>query len=243
MHDPDVVAFEIPRPWPQRAAFGRSDSDARWQIRYRHRCDDPSTCNGCRGRSNSQMFPWWKQRSYSRFWTLAGVRLYWPALITVWHHDPSDYDHGVTCKRGSRWRLHVHHWRIQVHPAQAFRRWLLTRCEWCGGRSRKGDYVNVSKQWDRTPGRWWRGERGLFHSDCSAVENAHRTCLCADPLTQHDGWGTCAMCGKFRVYGQTAERAAPSALIVARVPLGQRLDPDTKSEVSAMWKRLREETP
>jgi hypothetical protein len=51
------------------------------------------------------------------------------------------------------------------------------------------------------------------------------------------------MCGKFRVYGQTAERAAPSALIVARVPLGQRLDPDTKSEVSAMWKRLREETP
>lgn len=39
MHDPNTVAFTIPRPWPS-----------------------------------------WK--------TIPGRLLYWPAIITVWHHDP-----------------------------------------------------------------------------------------------------------------------------------------------------------
>lgn len=122
MHDPLVVAFEIPRPWPGRLPFTQ--------------------------------------------------RLYWPALITVWHREPGDHDAGEVCRHHASgrivhgWRWHVHHWRIQVHPAQQLRRRLLTRCAHCGGRSTKTRPVNVALggQPRRTP--WWRGEAELYHFGC-----------------------------------------------------------------------------
>lgn len=140
MHDPLTVAFEIRRPWP-RANRYRTEQAARTGERW---------------------------RVGGPFWVLAGRGLYWPALITVWHHDPSGYD-DTTCRR-TRWRLHVHHWRIQVPPLQQLRRRLLTRCARCGGRSVKGNPVNISHQWDGPRGRWWQGEPGLFHHGCSSTK-------------------------------------------------------------------------
>jgi hypothetical protein len=244
MHDPDAVAFNLVRPWPRRAIASHADAGVRWQMRYRHRCTDPSTCDGCHGRTNAEMFPWWKPSSYSRFWTIAGIRLYWPDLITVWHHDPGGYDHGDVCKRGSHWKLHLHHMHVQVHPLQELRRRLLTRCAWCGGRSTKNAPVNVSHEWDGERGPWWKGEPGLFHSDCSSAHNAHRTCLCDDPLLEHHGWGLCFACGKFRPYGRTTpEQLAPHRLLVDRVPQGHKPDPDTMTEARAMWADLRAADP
>jgi hypothetical protein len=184
MHDPDVVAFTIRRPWPKRTSTG----------------------------------------------------LYWPSLVTVWHREPGGADSGEVCKHYIRWRgddgkwqskilhgwrWHVTHWRLQFHPLQRLRRWALTRCSWCGGRSTKRDRVDISHQWDGARGPWWRGEPGLFHRDCSSIERAHATCVCADPLLAHGSYGKCAMCGKSSSYGRTELQVA-QARILAAVPTGQR---------------------
>lgn len=211
MHDPSVVAFTIPRPWPKRQArpFGKT----RW-------------------------------RFHGKFWNIAGRGIYWPSIITVWHVEPGGRDSGTVCKRRS-WKRHVHHWRIQIHPLQHFRRWALTRCEWCGGRSRKGDMVNHSHQWDRARGHWWRGERGLFHGDCSSIESAHRTCVCsAGPWGSGAlggyPYGRCANCGLFREW-RSDERRDPhypkdqTTLLLRSIPKGQR-DPVKYAEVTARWK-------
>lgn len=66
--------------------------------------------------------------------------------------------------RHPKW--HVRHWRIQIHPWQQFRRWLLTRCEHCGKGFRYGESP-VSHSWNRERTRFLRGERGLYHENCS----------------------------------------------------------------------------
>ncbi|MFD0429452.1 hypothetical protein ACFQ60_22515 [Streptomyces zhihengii] len=166
------------------------------------------------------------------FWTLAGREFYFPALVVVWHREPGGRDGLTVCGRRVQrrdgtwrwrrgWRLHVHHWRIQLPPLQALRRHLLTRCAWCKGRSRRGDAVNISHQWNGPRGRWWRGEPGLYHRDCSAISNAHDTCTCDVPVIGRRDYGECGMCGRFRPYGVTPERLA-RARALAVIPRGSR---------------------
>lgn len=78
------------------------------------------------------------------------------------------------CRHERPWwrhpKWHWWHWRIQVHPLQRLRRWLLTRCEVCGGRFTRGQCAVGN--WDSPPRRWFesfRGERGLRHSECDNV--------------------------------------------------------------------------
>lgn len=146
MHDPKHVAFEIRRPWPK---FRRAKRHAGKRLRIRGEWK--------RG--------WWDLRpaAFSVFWTIGRFELYWPALITVWHVEPGGRDAGTVCGAHARW--HIHHWRIQVLPLQHLRRVLLTRCEECG---RKGS-PNHSHGWYRERSPWWRGEKGLYHRECSAL--------------------------------------------------------------------------
>lgn len=65
--------------------------------------------------------------------------------------------------RRPRW--HVHHWRLQVHPIQDFKRWAWSRCAGCGKRFRWG-YAPVTGQWDSDGPRWFRGETGKYHHEC-----------------------------------------------------------------------------
>lgn len=189
MHDPLTVAFTIRRPWPQRSslpATGSRGDDVRWRIRLHHEhwTDGPDSC-GCPS-ADYNPFPWWKPRSYMSHWRLAGRDYWWPPLITVWHREPGGCDGLSVCggwytdRRGRRrfrrgWKWHVRHWRIQVHPLQELRRTLLTRCETCGGRSRKGRRVNVAHSWDRPRGHWWQGETGLSHMHCAEKPPARDT--------------------------------------------------------------------
>lgn len=185
MHDPDVVAFDIRRPWPTRSAS--PTRGRRWEWGHGH------------GRT-------WRP---SCFMTLAGQRYYFPSIVTVWHREPGGADSGEVCKhwrkvdgknvRDNSWRWHVNHWRIQVAPLQHLRRSLLTRCSWCGGRSVKGDAVNVSHSWDGPRGQWWQGEPGLYHHWCSAAKTAWNTCTCERPnLSGRSDYGECRNCGRFR---------------------------------------------
>jgi len=193
---------------------------------------------------------------FSVFWYVGPFELYWPSLVTIWHREPNGHDSGEVCKHSFRWqesdgtwrskpnrawKWHVHHWKIQVSPLQHLRRWALTRCEWCGGRSRKGDYVNCSHSWDRDRGHWWQGERGLFHQDCSSIHGAHRTCTCAVPVLDHRGYGQCAVCNLFRAWQSPDEAPSPrdeTADILKSIPAGQR-DPAKTAQVRALWKAHR----
>lgn len=240
MHDPIVVAWDIQRPWPR---IRRKDwnGQKRWfQARY-------------------SWAKWYKPWSgWMKFWRVGPFELYWPGLITIWHNEPKGRDSGEVCKHHVRWqdeagkwhskpkrawKYHVHHWSIQVHPWQHFRRWAFTRCEWCNGRSRKGDYVNCSKQWDRERGPWWRGESGLFHSDCSSISTAHATCLCRDSVWSNGDYGRCVTCGKFRAWKSADREADPSEIttpLLASIPEGQR-DPEKYAMVAALWRQHRDE--
>lgn len=238
MHDPLVVAFEIRRPWPQRSTLPAAGSETvRWRIRLHHThvtgCEhDPPHREGA--------FPWWKPSSYASHSRLAGRDYYWPPLITVWHREPGGRDALSVCRKRIRrsndtwkltrgWRLHVHHWKFQIHAYQALRRRLLTRCAWCGGRSLKGDAVNVSLSWDGPRGRWWQGERGLHHMDCSGIAQAHACCTCDLPVLDQDGYGRCARCNRFRPYGLTPKHLERTRDLQS-IPAGERRAPDQPQE-------------
>jgi hypothetical protein len=178
------------------------------------------------------------------FLTLAGREFYFPGFITVWHVEPDGHDSGTVCKYRDHWK-HPHHWKIQVHPLQAFRRWALTRCAWCGGKSRKGDPVNCGFGWDAERGPWWRGEQGLFHSGCTSIYEAHAACLCADGIYESElsgwGYGTCARCGKRREWRSEDRRTSPvdeARRILATIPHGER-DAAKTAQVRAMWREYR----
>lgn len=191
MHDPEVVAFSVRRPWPE---IGRT---------YRR---NP---------------PLWKWRPGSPLVYVARKELYFPALLTVWHREPHGEDALQGECRGTRWQWHVHHWRIQFDLAQKWRRRLLTRCDWCGGRSTRRDAVNCSTSWDRPKSPWWRGERGLYHHECSAVRSAHRICLCKAPMLDRRDYGQCSVCGKYRGFRQ--EPTVATFFLATRIPEGARL--------------------
>lgn len=150
MHDPQVVAFEIRRPWPKRS--GSHDARYQWA---------------------TWLKPW---NGWMAFWTVAGKGFYFPSLITVWHVEPNGQDALTVCRTRSQrpdgtwkfskgWIWHVHHWKIQISPLQRLRRSLLTKCEKCG---RKGS-PNTSHHWDGERVPWWRGEKGLYHGECSSL--------------------------------------------------------------------------
>lgn len=211
MHDPLVVAFEIPRPWPKLRQPGR-ERDVLGRFR-------------------------------------------WPSLITVWHREPRGHDSGEICRHYVRtpvgdgqwttkhlhgWKFHVHHWHLQIHPLQTLRRWALTRCAWCAGRQRKTDQVNISHQWDGPRGRWWQGEPGLFHHDCSAIATAHRSCVCVQPGTlKHGNYGECSRCGRFLEFGRKP-LTTDTRRLLQTIPTGRR-DPEVYAEVKRRWATTRED--
>lgn len=55
--------------------------------------------------------------------------------------------------RHPRW--HVHHWKLQVHPWQQFKRWAFARCAGCTKGFRWGESV------------WGYGDARIFHDTCT----------------------------------------------------------------------------
>lgn len=71
--------------------------------------------------------------------------------------------------RHPRW--HFWHWELQVHALQQFKRWAFSHCAGCGKRFTWG-YSPISHQWDSDGPRWFRGERGVYHSGCDGSSMA-----------------------------------------------------------------------
>jgi hypothetical protein len=65
--------------------------------------------------------------------------------------------------RHPRW--HIHHWKLQIHPLQDFKRWAFSRCCKCGKRFKFGESP-ISDNWDSTGPLWFRSETGIYHGNC-----------------------------------------------------------------------------
>lgn len=63
-------------------------------------------------------------------------------------------------------RWHVHHWKIQCHPLQDFKRWAFSRCCKCGKRFKFGESP-CTDSWNNGGPRWFRSETNTYHTDCS----------------------------------------------------------------------------
>jgi hypothetical protein len=97
--------------------------------------------------------PWWKRSQYFK-------RGRWhPPLVTIWHVDPHGdrrWPCGGRTDTRRRWRFHVHHWKLQIHPWQDLKRYLFERCAACG----KG------YPWGYAP---VQHGKGTVHVQCSRV--------------------------------------------------------------------------
>lgn len=74
-----------------------------------------------------------------------------------WYHHP-------------RW--HFWHWKFQIHPLEAFKRWAFSRCCKCGKRFTWG-YSPCTNSWNSKGPSWFRGEKDVYHSDCDNPANAN----------------------------------------------------------------------
>jgi hypothetical protein len=108
-------------------------------------------------------------------------------LVTIWHDEPGGADSGTVCSYAAAKR-HPQHWTLQWHHWQKIRRTLFTRCEWCGGPSRTGDRVNISRQWW---GAWQLGEgpdpEGYVMDHCASAIRAALADSDADTGEQEAG--------------------------------------------------------
>lgn len=167
MHDPMVVAHEIPFPLPQRVSW-RERSGRRWGFDVSRRTNPENL--------GERTYPWWRPKGYTL--RLAGRAYGLGSLATIWHVEPGGRDALTVCsvwkdgKRTTRWKWHVHHWHLQVHALQSVRARLFDRCAECGRKGRP----NFSHQWDGPGIGWrkWRSRPGLYHYECSSLVHLRR---------------------------------------------------------------------
>jgi hypothetical protein len=204
MHDPMVVAHDIPLPLPRRDRWREKRIDRRWGL-IRQRRTNPENLG-------EPVYPWWRPRGWT---VVAAGRVYrMRHLATIWHVEPGGRDSGSVCThylRGDAWRSlprwrarlnpfikpldggewaadrswkwHVWHWHIQVHALQHLRARLFDRCTLCRRKGRP----NVSHGWDNPALGWWkfRSRQGLYHMECSSLVSAQRQGAVDEHLIRH----------------------------------------------------------
>lgn len=184
MHDPMVVAWEIPSPIPHRKRWRDAHySGRRWGFTRMRRTN--AECLG------EPVYRWWRPAGWT--FAVAGRVFGLGRLATIWHVEPKGRDSGEVCKHwrtkggehvvDGRWRWHVWHWHLQIPFLQGWRARLFDRCAECG---RKGS-PNVSHQWDGPGVGWrkWRSRPGLYHGECSNLVSARRTISSDEALVRH----------------------------------------------------------
>ena len=192
MHDPLTVAFEIRYPWPwHRRVSGGVDLGRPllltiWHVdparNYvgKHSADDSCDWSGSSRPLNVKEYgivkALWDLESVVGNRPVYGSDLY-PSL-----ENPGALGTPFEAlqlavygwrRRDRRWwqhpRFHVHHWGIQIHPLQKFKRWAFSRCTVCGGRFAWGE-APISGAWNSTGPLWFRSEVNARHGSCSATD-------------------------------------------------------------------------
>lgn len=189
MHDPLVVAWEVPLPIPKRDAWhDKHYKGRRWGFTRRRRTNPENL--------GEPVYRWWRPAGWT--FALAGRVFRMRRLATIWHVEPKGHDSGTVCKHQIRWqdddgewhykplrswRWHVHHWRIQIPFLQELRARLFDRCALCGRKGRP----NVSHSWDGERLGWWKfkSRKGLYHSECSALGSLRNARSDDEDLIRH----------------------------------------------------------
>lgn len=229
MHDPLFLALRVPAPWLTRSSLVQARG-VRWAL-GRSRRTNPENLG-------EPTYPWWVVAAYHP--VLAGRTFRFAELVNVWHAEPGGRDSGEVCDypHGLQLLAHLPHLQLQVPVWQKWRRRLLTRCDWCHGRSGRGrDTVNCAAGWERPDARWWQGERGLMHSDCAGVSSAHRQCVCEQPV-QPTGSGLCLRCNLPRAW-RLPEARRWVLSVQRQVPPGQRPTAEQNRLVERLWRAQR----
>lgn len=146
MHDPDVVLFQIRRPWPtvRRLRYKATSGVSLPYVRYL----------GFEAYFPSVVTVWHSEPRGADSGTVCkdgrglGSALSWKTLrFTIRHRD---------------------HVRLQVSPWQQLCRRIWTRCQECGEPFRRKQSV-TSHSWGNGGPGWRSPEQGVFHSKCSAL--------------------------------------------------------------------------
>lgn len=119
--------------------------------------------------------PWFRRNRHFR------SGRYHPALVTVWHVDPHGdrgYPRGNPNDKRRLWRFHLHHWQVQIHPWQDFKRWAFERCAYCG----------LRYPWGYAPVR--HGE-GTVHRRCSEAITYREKAAQLEDCFREAVWGYC----------------------------------------------------
>lgn len=166
MHSPEVLAHSIHNPIPKRMQRIQPHQYPKFELPLRRRSDGS-----------------WYTAPFMRAF---GYEWYFESIIDIWHMEPHGKDSLTVCRdrivdadgkfvRWSHaWKWHINHWKVSPTIVYKWRRKLLTRCNECGGRSKKGNVVNHSTG-NRVETPWWCAEYGLYHSECASkvIDRGH----------------------------------------------------------------------
>lgn len=202
MHDPMVVAFEIPAPLPKRNKWRERQDASRWTFGRRRRTNEANL--------GEPVYHWWRPAGWEP--RIAGRCYGLRSFVTVWHVEPKGHDSGTICKHhrkigtvspwklrlspwlhlhkqrdipedpaagrawisDSAWKWHFWHWHLQVIPTQNLKRFLFERCAECG-RGYPWSYSPIAHQWDGPRTRWFRINRRNYHHECSGLVRQRHT--------------------------------------------------------------------
>lgn len=81
-------------------------------------------------------------------------------------------------------RYHVWHWRIQIHPIQKLKRYLFTRCGYCGKGFKYGE--SGFGTWNGEGPMWFKSEK-MWHDKCNSKVNDKRSERNSHVYTERSG--------------------------------------------------------
>jgi hypothetical protein len=95
MHDPMVVAWEVPLFIPKRERWrDKHYNGRRWGF-SRKRFTNPEHLG-------KPIYRWWRPAGWT--FALAGRVIGWRRLATIWHVEPGGHDSGEVCRHLHRWQ-------------------------------------------------------------------------------------------------------------------------------------------
>jgi hypothetical protein len=104
---------------------------------------------------------------------------WWPGDLDGWDDLPPETQRAIDYvwwkwrdKLGRPWwkhpKWHLHHWKLQWHQVQSFKRWAFSRCQRCGCRFKWGESV-VGLSWSGNGPTWLKNGENVAHLRCEGM--------------------------------------------------------------------------
>lgn len=86
--------------------------------------------------------------------------------------DAAGIIYGWILRAEQKWwqhpRFHIHHFQVQIHALEEFKRWAFSRCCKCSKGFKWGQSVCTSS-WEGTGPLWFRSEKNVYHERCGIM--------------------------------------------------------------------------